>query len=188
MPTPSSTGSTTPTWRLNTSGSAPRRGLRPGRRSRPRASTPPPTGRFASLHRPLVFERDGRRLDAGGWQTALSYDVIVANLDPSIAVTPPPASPEPFLERFGDGLTTAEVATLLAEGPDYVPDIRAAEHALSELVDSGGAQRVAVGNDAVWLSPDAERPVFADSAAAATLRSRRRSQGVFLEPTPDRSE
>ena len=116
----------------------------------------------------VVFERDGRRLDAGGWQTALSYDVIVANLDPSIAVTPPAASPEPLLERFGDGLTTAEVATLLAEGPDYVPDLRAAEQALSELVDSGGAQRVAVGNDAVWLAPDAERPVFADSAAAAT--------------------
>ena len=75
----------------------------------------------------VVFETDSRRLDAGGWQTALSYDVIVANLDPTLEVTPPPGSPAPLLQRFSEGLTTAEVATLLAEGPDYVPDFGAAE-------------------------------------------------------------
>jgi predicted DsbA family dithiol-disulfide isomerase len=115
----------------------------------------------------VVFERNGTRLDAGGWQTVLSYDVIVANLDPSIVVTPPAESPAPLLERFGEGLTTAEVATLLAKGPDYVVDLDAAEGALNELVAAGEAQRVPLGQDAIWLAPDAEAPTFAGSAAGA---------------------
>jgi len=116
----------------------------------------------------VVFESGGRRLDAGGWQTALSYDVLLANLDPAIEVTPPPDSPEPLLERFAGGLTTAEVAALLAEGPDYVPDFAAAELALNELVDTGRAQRVPVGQDAVWLAPDAPRPSFASEAQSVS--------------------
>jgi 2-hydroxychromene-2-carboxylate isomerase len=114
----------------------------------------------------VVFEHDGKRLDAGGWQTTLSYDVIVANLDPAIEVTPPAESPAPLLERFGDGLTTAEVATLLARGPDYVPDLAGAEEALGELVRDGEAQRVPLGNDAVWLAADAARPRFSGVATA----------------------
>jgi protein-disulfide isomerase-like protein with CxxC motif len=115
----------------------------------------------------VVFETDGRRLDAGGWQTALSYDVIVANLDPSLEVRAPAQSPAPLLERFTEGLTTAEVATLLAEGPDYVPDFGAAEQALSELASSGAAQRMPLGNDALWLPADTARPTFAASMTVA---------------------
>jgi predicted DsbA family dithiol-disulfide isomerase len=115
----------------------------------------------------VVFEADSRRLDAGGWQTALSYDVIVANLDPTLEVTPPAESPAPLLQRFSEGLTTAEVATLLAEGPDYVPDFGAAEQALGELAGSGEAQRVSLGNDALWLPPDAARPTFAEATTVA---------------------
>lgn len=115
----------------------------------------------------VVFETDSRRLDAGGWQTTLSYDVIVANLDPTLEVTPPAESPAPLLQRFSEGLTTAEVATLLAEGPDYVPDFSAAEQALGELAGSGEAQRVSLGSDALWLSPDVARPTFAEATTAA---------------------
>jgi 2-hydroxychromene-2-carboxylate isomerase len=115
----------------------------------------------------VVFESDGKRLDAGGWQTALSYDVIVANLDPAVTTAAPPESPAPLLEWFEDGLTTAEVATLLARGPDYFPDLAGAEEALDELVAAGGAQRVPLGNDALWLHAGAERPTFAGSAALA---------------------
>jgi 2-hydroxychromene-2-carboxylate isomerase len=114
----------------------------------------------------VVFEQDGRRLDAGGWQTALSYDVVVANLDPTIAVTPPPESPAPLLDRFPDGLTTAEVAALLATGPDYVQDLEGAEQALKELVASGEAQRVPLGSDALWLAPSAEPWAFAAAETA----------------------
>jgi hypothetical protein len=116
----------------------------------------------------VVFESAGTRLDAGGWQTVLSYDVIVANLEPAIAVTLPPDTPEPLLHRFREGLTTAEVATLLANGPDYVPDLAAAERALDELVASGDAQRAPVGNDALWLPPGVELPTFGASATTAT--------------------
>ncbi len=60
----------------------------------------------------LVFERDGKRLVAGGWQPILAYDVLLANLDPKLERHPAPESPEPLLEHFPDGLTTAEVAEL----------------------------------------------------------------------------
>jgi len=98
----------------------------------------------------LVFERDGRRLVAGGWQPILAYDVLIANLEPELARTPPPESPEPLLERFTDGLTTAEVAALLARGPDYIADHEAAEELLVPLVSEGSAVRVPLGQDALW--------------------------------------
>jgi 2-hydroxychromene-2-carboxylate isomerase len=95
----------------------------------------------------IVFERDGERLVAGGWQPTLAYDVCIANLAPDLERTPPPESPAPLLDRFADGLTTAEVAELLAQGPDYLPDFDAAERALVELAARGEAVRA----DPVWL-------------------------------------
>jgi 2-hydroxychromene-2-carboxylate isomerase len=98
----------------------------------------------------VVFEHDGRRLVAGGWQPVLAYDVVIANLDPAIAVTPPPESAEPLLAFFPDGLTTAEVAALLATGPDPYPDSEGAERSLLALVGEGKAVREPLGNDALW--------------------------------------
>lgn len=98
----------------------------------------------------IVFEQDGRRLVAGGWQPLLAYDVLIANLDPSIDRIPPAESPEPLLAYFPDGLTTAEVALLLADGPDPLPDPEAAERALLELVADGVVVREPLGNDALW--------------------------------------
>jgi protein-disulfide isomerase-like protein with CxxC motif len=115
----------------------------------------------------LVFERDGRRLVAGGWQPVLAYDVLIANLEPELERTPPPDSPEPLLERFPDALTTAEVAALLAQGPDYVADHEAAERVLVRLVADGGAVRVPLGQDALWRpATPAERPTPPRGAAA----------------------
>ena len=99
----------------------------------------------------VVFERDGRRLEAGGFQPVEAYDVLVANLDPTIAREPAPPSPAPLLERFRDGLTTQEVAALLTEGND-APDRRDAEAALIELVAAGDAVRRPLGDDALWLA------------------------------------
>jgi 2-hydroxychromene-2-carboxylate isomerase len=98
----------------------------------------------------IVFEQDGSRLVAGGWQHVLAYDVLIANLDPSLPRTPPPESPEPLFVYFPDGLTTAEVAALLADGPDPVPDAEAAEQALVALVAEGKVVREPLGNDALW--------------------------------------
>ena len=115
----------------------------------------------------LVFERDDQRLVAGGWQPILAYDVLLANLDPSLRRTPPPESPGALLTYFSDGLVTAEVAALLADGPDPIADLEEAERALLELVAAGGAVRLALGQDALWREANvADRPTRAKSAAA----------------------
>jgi predicted DsbA family dithiol-disulfide isomerase len=97
----------------------------------------------------LVFERDGQRLIAGGFQPIGAYDVLIANLDPSLERRPAPETPAPLLERFPDGLTTQEVAALLVRGNDDA-DRLAAESALLELLASGAAIRTPLGDDALW--------------------------------------
>ena len=99
----------------------------------------------------IVFERDGTRLVAGGFQPVEAYDILVANLDPTLHREPPPEDPAPLLDRFPDGLTTQEVAALMAQGNDR-PDRAAAEMALLELVAAGVAVRHSLGDDAVWQS------------------------------------
>jgi 2-hydroxychromene-2-carboxylate isomerase len=99
----------------------------------------------------VVFERDGLRLVAGGFQPVEAYDVLVANLDPTLRREPPPETPGPLLERFPEGLTTQEVAALMAGGNDP-PDRARAEAALLELVAAGHAAREPLGDDALWKS------------------------------------
>jgi 2-hydroxychromene-2-carboxylate isomerase len=115
----------------------------------------------------IVFERDEQRLVAGGWQPTLAYDLCIANLDPTIKRTPPPETPAPLLEHFPDGLTTAETAELLAEGPDYIPDLDAAEQAMVKLVADGVAARGSLGNHPIWLPTSGPREPAAEHAATA---------------------
>jgi 2-hydroxychromene-2-carboxylate isomerase len=116
----------------------------------------------------IVFEHDHQRLVAGGWQPTLAYDLCIANLDPTMKRTPPPDSPAPLLERFPDGLTTAEIAELLAGEPDYIPDIEAAERAMVKLVADGLATRRSLGSDPIWLpATNAYEPAAERAAAAA---------------------
>ena len=97
----------------------------------------------------IIFERDGRQLVAGGWQPVEAYDLLVVNLDPTLARRAAPDSPAPLLEEFPDGLTTQEVAQLRVRGND-LPDRAAAEESLLELVADGQAVRVPLGDDALW--------------------------------------
>ncbi len=90
-----------------------------------------------------------RRLEAGGFQTIEAYDVLLANLDPSLEREAPPETPLPTLERFPDGLVTQEVAAIMAQG-NTPPDRTAAERALIELVGDGRARRAPLGDDALW--------------------------------------
>jgi hypothetical protein len=99
----------------------------------------------------VAFANNGTRLVAGGFQPVEAYDVLVANLDPTLHREPPPETPLPLLERFTDGLTTQEVAALLA-GNNEQPDRVAAEGALLELVAAGQASRQPLGDDALWVS------------------------------------
>lgn len=97
----------------------------------------------------LIFEKDGQRLIAGGFQPIEAYDVLVANLDPGLDRQPAPDTPALLLARFPDGLTTQEVAALLVKGNDPV-DRPAAENDLLELVAAGAATRAPLGDDALW--------------------------------------
>jgi protein-disulfide isomerase-like protein with CxxC motif len=97
----------------------------------------------------VAFQQNGTRVVAGGFQPVEAYDVLVANLDPTLRREPPPEDPRPLLERFPDGLSTQEVAALMASGND-APDRAAAEDALLELVAAGEAVREPLGGDALW--------------------------------------
>jgi protein-disulfide isomerase-like protein with CxxC motif len=98
----------------------------------------------------VLFRRGDEVAHAGGWQPLLSYDTVLANFAPELERTPVPESPEPLLEFFPGGLTTAEVALLLAEGSDPIPDRESAETSLADVVAAGRATRRAVGSDALW--------------------------------------
>jgi 2-hydroxychromene-2-carboxylate isomerase len=120
----------------------------------------------------VVFEYEGRRVVAGGFQPVEAYDVLIANLEPGLRREPAPSSPEPLLARFPNGLTTQEVAALLTEGND-APDRTRAEAALVELAAEGVAVREPLGDDALW-KPAAvpSAPSGADGHAAVAARHR----------------
>ena len=100
----------------------------------------------------VVFSTDdGRRLEAGGFQPLEAYDLAIANLDPGMPRRDPPADVSEALAAFSYGLTTQEVAALVAERNE-APDRRAAEEALIELAASGGCTRVPLGDDALWVA------------------------------------
>ena len=115
----------------------------------------------------IVFEHHEQRLVAGGWQPELAYDLCIANLDPTINRTPPPETPAPLLEHFPDGLTTAEIATLLARGPDYIPDPDAAEQAMVKLAAERVAVRQSLGSEPLWLPANHARKPAAERVTAA---------------------
>jgi protein-disulfide isomerase-like protein with CxxC motif len=98
----------------------------------------------------LIFEhRDGRRLEAGGYQPVEAYDVVVANLDPGLRRRAPGEDVTAILAAFPYALTTREVAAVMA--PHLVePDDRAAEQQLIEVAAAGRARRRTIGGGALW--------------------------------------
>ena len=119
----------------------------------------------------VVFERDGRRLEAGGFQPVEAYDVLVVNLDPTLERRPAPESVAPLLEHFPDGVSTQEVAAMLAEG-NAAPDRPGAEALLLELVAGGEAERVPVGDDALWRQPGAGPGLQVAAAGIGEIQAR----------------
>jgi protein-disulfide isomerase-like protein with CxxC motif len=100
----------------------------------------------------VVFSTaDGRSLEAGGFQPVEAYDVLIANLDTTLERRAPATDAAEVIAAFPDGLTTSEVAAVMA--PHLTPPDRdAAEDALISLAAAGGARRLAFGNDALWVS------------------------------------
>ena len=109
----------------------------------------------------LFTASDGRSLEVGGFQPLEAYDVAIANLDRSLERRPPADDVAEVLAAFPDGLTTAEVAAVMARHLGD-PDRDAAEDGLIAAVAAGAARRRPFGNDALWAPASA-----ASSALAA---------------------
>ena len=97
----------------------------------------------------LVFAKDGARMEAGGFQPLEAYDVVIANLDPTLERRAEAEDVVEVLRAFPSGLVTAEVAAVMC--PDLeLADSEAAEAALIDAVADGHAARIALGDDALW--------------------------------------
>jgi protein-disulfide isomerase-like protein with CxxC motif len=98
----------------------------------------------------LLFEhRDGRRLEAGGFQPIEAYDVVIANLDPTLRRRAPGDDVVEILNAFPYPLTTHEVAAVMA--PHLTaPDDRAAETVLIEAAADGVVARETIGGGELW--------------------------------------
>ena len=103
----------------------------------------------------LIFASEAGRLEAGGFQPVEAYDVLLANLDPTLERTPPPEDPLEALQALPYPLVTYEVAAIMA-GNNEAPDPEAAEAALIDRVADGSVIRQALGDDALWLPAQRE--------------------------------
>lgn len=97
----------------------------------------------------LFSTRTGQTLEAGGFQSIEAYDVVIANLDRTLPRRGPAESAEEVLAFFPAGVTTQEVAAVLAPSLTE-PDRGAAEAQLLELFAAGKARRTPLGDDALW--------------------------------------
>jgi hypothetical protein len=107
----------------------------------------------------LIFRhRDGRVLEAGGFQPAEAYDVCLANLDTSLERRPVAEDPVEVLRVLPFAPTTREVAACMAPHLGF-PDDDATEAALIEAAGRGMVRREAVGDGALWHLAAEERIV-----------------------------
>jgi protein-disulfide isomerase-like protein with CxxC motif len=90
----------------------------------------------------VIFEdSDGRRLEVGGFQPFEAYDTALANLDVSLERRAAPADVGEALAAFPDGLTTAEVASVMRPSDLVDADHDVGEAQLITLAGEGGARR-----------------------------------------------
>ncbi|HMT04885.1 MAG TPA: DsbA family protein [Solirubrobacterales bacterium] len=98
----------------------------------------------------VVFECGDKRAEVGGFQPLGAYDVVIANLDPNLTRKPPAGSALEALLPYPAGLTTVEVATVMAEKTEEV-DREGAEKELLDMLARESVKRVPLGNDAIWV-------------------------------------
>jgi 2-hydroxychromene-2-carboxylate isomerase len=97
----------------------------------------------------LLTTADGRSLEAGGFQSLQVYDVCVMNLDRTLDRRGRPDDVAELLAAFPDGLTTREVAQVLAADND-APHDASAEDDLIRAAAAGRVRRETLGHDALW--------------------------------------
>jgi predicted DsbA family dithiol-disulfide isomerase len=99
----------------------------------------------------VVFSRGDVRLEAGGFQKVEVYDAMVANVGPDLKRHAVPEDPLEALALYPGGLSTQELATIMTDGNDS-PDRAATEKSLIAMLGEGRVRRIAMGNDAIWLT------------------------------------
>ncbi len=99
----------------------------------------------------VIFEEGEHRIEVGGFQPVEAYDVVIANLDPTLKRMEPAEDPLDALGLYPAGLTTQEVAAVMAQGM-APPDRTETERALVHLLGERKVQRVPLGNDALWVA------------------------------------
>ncbi len=97
----------------------------------------------------VQFSAGGATLEAGGFQSLAVYDACIANLDRALPRRPAADSVAEVLQAFPHGVTTQEVAAVMATGLEP-PDRDGAELQLLEAVAAGQARRTPLGDDALW--------------------------------------
>ena len=116
----------------------------------------------------LIFEDEGgRRMEVGGFQPFEAYDTALANLDVGLERRPAPGHVLEALAEFPDGLTTAELASVMRPSDLVDADLEATATALTEQAKAGTVSREPAGNDAVWRAAGAAQPDAAKQAATA---------------------
>jgi hypothetical protein len=114
----------------------------------------------------VIFEHaDGGSLEVGGFQPFEAYDTALANLDVTLKRRPAPESALEALEAFPEGLTTAELASVMRPSDLVDADFAATAAELAELEAAGGVVREAAGVDAVWAAAGAASSVGAASGS-----------------------
>jgi len=117
----------------------------------------------------VIFEHaDGGRLEVGGFQPFEAYDTALANLDVTLKRRPAPESALEALSTFPDGLTTAELASVMRPSDLADADFNATTAELAELAAAGEVEREPAGTDAVWRATAAAPRGDAVSAAAGS--------------------
>ncbi|HVD56283.1 MAG TPA: DsbA family protein [Thermoleophilaceae bacterium] len=97
----------------------------------------------------LFDDADGQRLEAGGFQPIEAYDVVIANLDPTLERRPPADDPVQVLNGFPFALTTVEVAAVMTEHLG-LPNLPAVEAALIAATGEGRVARRPAGDGSLW--------------------------------------
>jgi protein-disulfide isomerase-like protein with CxxC motif len=118
----------------------------------------------------VIFEDEqGHRFEVGGFQPFEAYDTALANLAVGLDRHPAPNDVLEALLEFPEGLTTAELASVMRPSDLVDADLQATATQLADLAATGAVSREPAGGDAIWRVADAQPSGAA--GAAATQRA-----------------
>jgi predicted DsbA family dithiol-disulfide isomerase len=99
----------------------------------------------------VIFEDErGHRLEVGGFQPFEAYDTALANLAVGLERRPAPGDALEALSEFPDGLTTAELASVMRRSDLVDADIETTASDLAALETEGLVAKEPAGRDAIW--------------------------------------